>query len=161
MADISIKCDPTPPELKESVGAVFKKRRRNKIISFSIVFLALSILLFSTESLLNLSLGFVCVGFAIIMPLVHIISALIAIRDTERQRFELSFEEKGLNIQTKHSYFADYSSTEAFESEKVITLLDEGGQIFCVPKRCFENEKKLAEFEENLSEKLQKRYIKR
>lgn len=161
MTQLSIKCDPTSPETKESVGTVFKKRRRNKIISFSIVFLALSILLFSTESLLNLSLGFICVGFAIVMPLVHIISALIAIRDTERQRFELSFGEKGLNIQTKHSYFADYSSTHAFDGEKVITLLDDGGQIFCIPKRCFENQEKLAEFEEALSEKLQKRYFKR
>ncbi len=157
----SIKCDPSSPELKESVGVVFKKRRRNKIISFSIVFLALSILLFSTNSILNLSLGFICVGFAIVMPLVHIISAIISIRDTEKQRFELSFEGKGLSIQTKHSYFADYSSTEAFDSEKVITLLDECGQIFCVPKRCFENEEMLAEFEETLSKKLQKRYIKR
>ena len=157
----NMKFDPTSPELKESVGMVFKKRRRNKIISFSIVFLALSILLFSTESLLNLSLGFICIGFALLMPLVHIISALIAIRDTEKQSFELSFEEKGLSIQTKHSYFADYSSTEAFDSEKVITLLDECGQIFCVPKRCFENEEKLAEFEQTLSNKLQKRYIKR
>ena len=161
MAEQKLKCDPTSPELKESVGMVFKKRRRNRIISFSIVFLALSILLFSTESLVNLSLGFICIGFALIMPLVYIISALIAIRDTEKQSFTLSFEEKGFKIETKHSYFADYGSTEAFESAGVITLLDEGGQIFCVPKRCFENEEKLAEFEEALSEKLQKRYIKR
>lgn len=161
MADFRIKCNPDSTELKESVGIVFKKRRRNKIISFSIVFLALSILLFSTESILNLSLGFICIGFALLMPLVHIISALISIRDTEKQRFEFSLSEKGVDIQTKHSYFADFSSAEAFETEKVITLLDECGQIFCIPKRCFENEQTLAEFEEILSEKLQKRYFKR
>lgn len=155
-----LKCDPTSPELKVSVGTVFKKRRRTKIISFSIVFLALSVLLFSTESVLNLVLGFVCIGFALIMPAVHIISAVFAIRDTDRQKFVLSFDEDGIIFETKQKFFVKYEYCEAFEDEAVITLLADKSQLYCVPKRCFEDTKKYAEFEAVLSERLQKRYFK-
>ena len=157
---MKIKCDPTSPELKISVGTVFKKRRRTKIISFSIVFLALSILLFSTESVLNLVLGFICIGFALFMPTVHIVSALFAVRDTEGQKFVLSFEEKGIIFETKQSFFVDYESCEAFEDEGVFTILADRSQIYCVPKRCFENEEIYAEFEGVIADRLQKRYFK-
>ena len=157
---MKIKCDPTSPELKVSVGTVFRKRRRTKIISFSIVFLALSILLFSTESVLNLVLGFICIGFALLMPTVHVISALFAVRDTEGQKFVLSFEEKGIIFETKQSFFVDYESCEAFEDEGGITILADRSQIYCVPKRCFENEEKYAEFEGVIADRLQKRYFK-
>lgn len=157
---MKIKCDPTSPELKVSVGTVFRKRRRTKIISFSIVFLALSILLFSTESVLNLVLGFICIGFALLMPAVHVVSALFAVRDTEGQKFVLSFEEKGIIFETKQSFFVDYESCEAFEDKEVITILADRSQIYCVPKRCFENEEIYAEFEGVIADRLQKRYFK-
>ncbi len=160
MQEFYLNCDPTSAELKVSVGRIFKKRRRNMIISFSIFFLALSMLLFSTNSILNLALGFVCIGFAVVMPLVHIISALVAVRDVENQKFSLCLTEKGINFKTKHSLFVDYESCEAFEDKDVITVLADKSQLYCVPKRCFEDTEKLAEFEDFLTQKLQKRYFK-
>lgn len=157
---MKIKCDPTSPELKISVGTIFKKRRRTKIIAFSIVFLALSILLFSTESVVNLVLGFVCIGFALLMPAVHILSAMVAVRDTERQKFALSFNEKGMIFETKQSFFVDFGSCEVFEEEGLYTILADRSQIYCVPKRCFADKEKQVEFENFLNEKLQKRYFK-
>ena len=157
---MKVKCNPSSPELKVSVATIFKKRHRNWIISFSILFLALSILLFSTKPLLNLVLGFVCVGFAIVMPLVHILSAIHEVRDTEGQRFSLSFGEKGLIFETVQKYFVSYGNCEAFEDEAVYTILANRAQIYCVPKRCFEDSDKQAEFEALLVEKLQKRYFK-
>lgn len=160
MQELCLKCDPNTAELKVSVGTVFNKRRRNVIISFSIFFLALSILLFSTNSILNLVLGFICVGFALIMPVVHIIGALVAIRDTEQQKFTLLLSDKGMNFETKHSFFIDYESCEAFEDKDVITILADKSQLYCVPKRCFEDTEKSAEFADFLAQKLQKRYFK-
>ena len=136
---MKIKCDPTTPELKISVGTVFRKRRRTKIISFSIVFLALSILLFTTESLTNLVLGFVCIGFALLMPTVHILSALVAMKEVDKQSFTLSFNDKGMIFETKQSFFVDFESCELFEDETVFTILADRSQVYCVPKRCFED----------------------
>ena len=157
---MKISCEPLSPELKISVATVFRKRRRTKIISFTIVFLAMSVLLFSTESLINLVLGFICIGFALLMPMVHLLSAFFAVRDTEGQKFVLSFEEKGMIFETKQSFFVDYDSCEAFEDKEVITILADRSQIYCVPKRCFEDSEKQAEFEGVLAQKLQKRYFK-
>lgn len=157
---MKLACDPSSPELKVSVKTVFNKRRRTRIISFSIVFLALSIMLFSTEAVLNLVLGFVCIGFALLMPAVHIIGAVFTIRDIENHKFSLSFNEKGMIFETKQSFFVDYESCEVFEDKDLFTILADRSQIYCVPKRCFENEKIYAEFEGILADKLQKRYFK-
>ena len=157
---MTVFCNPTTPELKKGVTIVFNLRRRNKIISFSIVFLVMSVLLFSTDSLLNLVLGFICIGFAVVMPLVHILSALIAIKDAKKNEFSLTVGERGITFNTKHEFFTDFDSLEAFEDDELITLLADESQIYYVPKRCFEDKEKLAEFEELLSKKLAKRYIK-
>lgn len=157
---MTVNCKPTSLELKKSVGKIFNLRRRNKIISFSIVFLAMSVLLFSTDSLVNLVLGFICIGFAVLMPLVHIISALVAIRDAEKHKFTLTTGDRGITFKTKHEFFTDFDSIEAFEDDELITLLADSSQIYCVPKRSFEDKEKQAEFEELLSKKLEKRYIK-
>lgn len=157
---MTVNCKPTSPELKRGIGKIFNLRRRNKIISFSIVFLVMSVLLFSTDLFVNLILGFICIGFAVLMPLVHIISALVAIRDAEKHEFILTTGERGITFNTKHEFFTDFDSLEAFEDSEIITVLADSSQIYCVPKRSFENKEQLAEFEAILAKKLGKRYIK-
>ncbi len=157
---MTVKCKPTSSELKKGIGKIFNLRRRNKIISFSIVFLVMSVLLFSTDSIVNLVLGFICVGFAVIMPLVHIVSALIATKNSENSKFTLTTGDRGITFKTKHEFFTDFDSLEAFETDELVVILAESSQIYCVPKRTFEEEKDFTEFEELLTEKLGKRYIK-
>ena len=157
---MTVNCKPTSSELKKSIGKIFNLRRRNKIISFSIVFLMMSVLVFSTNSLVNLVLGFICVGFAVLMPLVHIISALVAIRDAGKHKFTLTVGDRGITFKTKHEFFTDFDSIEAFEHDELITLLADSSQIYCVPKRSFDDQEKLAEFEAILTKKLANRYIK-
>ena len=94
------------------------------------------------------------------MPAVHIIGAVFTIRDIENHKFSLSFNEKGMIFETKQSFFVDYESCEVFEDKELFTILADRSQIYCVPKRCFENEKIYAEFVGVLADKLQKRYFK-
>ena len=47
-----------------------------------------------------------------------------------------------------------------FEDKDVITILADKSQLYCVPKRCFEDTEKSAEFADFLAQKLQKRYFK-
>lgn len=161
MEEISVTCDPTSPELKIAVGRVFREKRRDKIITFSIIFLLLSILLFSTGPFVNLVLGFICVGFAVLMPLVHLISAAAAVRDTERQGFTVVLGEREISFKSRYEFVTELASCEAFEDETVITLLAENSQVYCIPKRCFESQEKYARFVAFLSENLADRYIKK
>lgn len=158
MDEIKVFCNPTSREMRLSVRRVFREKRRSKIIAFSIVFLLLSVLLFVNYSLMNLVLGFICVGFAVVIPLVHLISAFAAIRDTERQEFVLTLTDRDVSFDSKHRFSTDYPSCEAFEDDKVVTFLAESSQVYCVPLRCFENDAQREAFLKTVKEKLKERY---